>query len=516
MTAQPTRGARAGFPAVTARPRIRAAIAAALLVGLVLPAGVAGWLSLADQRELLTAELHAYHSRVVRSLALGMRQPVWTMVPDLGRPLLGSLMEDVRIPRVLVEGDGGVFLERELPERRRGAAWTLSEPIVYEGDQIGRVTVEIDTGNMESVLAGQRNRFVATVGFQLAMSLSIIFLILHLRLVRPLRRLARQSDLLAGWQLEEAFEWKGRDELGVLGQSLERTRRSLLDLVRALEDKNAELTRLNQGLKNALAARSVFLANMSHELRTPLNSIIGFSTVLVRRLEGEISPRDLGFLRNILGSGETLLRLVNDVLDLSRIEAGKMELVLEPLNIREALEGVRRVMRRAAERKSLEVELDVASDVPVILADSGKVKQVVYHLLSNAVKFSHEGAVVGVRVRRLSAADPPLRTDAVQIDVVDHGIGIAPANHELIFEEFRQLDGGPSRMYEGTGLGLALVKKLLEIHGGQIRVSSELGRGATFSVFLPSSPSPGAEILSPREVTDSGRHLALDPTWLRR
>jgi signal transduction histidine kinase len=347
------------------------------------------------------------------------------------------------------------------------------------------------------------------VGFQLAVSLSIIFVILHLRLVRPLRRLARHSDLLAGWQLEESFDWKGRDELGELGQSLERTRLSLLDLVRALEDKNEELTRLNQGLKNALAARSVFLANMSHELRTPLNSIIGFSTVLLRRLEGEIEPRHLGFLRNILGSGENLLRLVNDVLDLSRIEAGKMELVLEPVNVREALEGIRRVIQRAAERKHMEVELEIASDVPVILADSGKFKQVVYHLLSNAVKFSHENSAVGIRVTRLAADDEPLHVDAVRIDVVDHGIGIAAANHEVVFEEFRQLDGSPSRMYEGTGLGLALVKKLLELHGGEIRIDSELGQGSTFSVFLPTMPAPGAEVRDDTPTSDSGRHPAL-------
>jgi signal transduction histidine kinase len=231
---------------------------------------------------------------------------------------------------------------------------------------------------------------------------------------------------------------------------------------------------------------------MSHELRTPLNAIIGFSGVLMRRLKGAINSQDERLLHNILHSGEHLLRLIDDVLDLAMIDAGQLELRPEAVDLRELLEGVCIVARGSAAKKGSTVDLEVAPELGTVTAEPSKIKHIVYHLITNAVKFSPDEATVTVR------AQPASGRDGVCIDVIDHGIGIAPENQQVIFEEFRQVDDGPSRRFEGTGLGLALVKQLLELHGGEITVRSELGKGSTFSAFLPrvavtvagSSPEP--------------------------
>jgi signal transduction histidine kinase/ligand-binding sensor domain-containing protein len=235
----------------------------------------------------------------------------------------------------------------------------------------------------------------------------------------------------------------------------------------------------------ASRAKSVFLSNMSHELRTPLNSIIGFSQILEDRLAGELSEKHRRFLTNIHRSGEHLLQLINDLLDLSKIEAGRMELRAETLDPAPLIHELRELMRGISAEKRVEIELELPPRLPSLTTDPAKLRQVLLNLLSNAVKFSPAGSVVTVRASPLFAGEEPLHEDGVRIDVVDRGVGIAPHHQELIFEEFRQVESDLARSSEGTGLGLALVRRLVDLQGGIIRLESTLGQGSTFSVFLP-------------------------------
>ena len=235
----------------------------------------------------------------------------------------------------------------------------------------------------------------------------------------------------------------------------------------------------------ASRAKSVFLSNMSHELRTPLNSIIGFSQILEDRLVDQLSEKHRRFLSNIRRSGEHLLQLINDLLDLSKIEAGRMEVRAEPLDPAAVIHEVRELMRGISAEKKVEIEVEAPPRLPSLTTDPAKLRQVLLNLLANAVKFSPPGSVVTVRATPVYASEPPLHEDGVRIDVVDRGIGIAAHHQELIFEEFRQVESDLARSSEGTGLGLALVRRLLELQGGLIQLDSAVGRGSTFTVFLP-------------------------------
>jgi signal transduction histidine kinase len=239
---------------------------------------------------------------------------------------------------------------------------------------------------------------------------------------------------------------------------------------------NDELRRLYGELETASRHKSEFLASMSHELRTPLNAIIGFSQVLQQRMFGEVNAKQAEYLEDILSSGNHLLSLINDVLDLSKVEAGQVELEVSRFSLREALEqGVVMVRERATEG-GVHVSLELAPDVDVVRGDERRVRQVVFNLLSNAVKFTPEGGSIVVATARVDRE--------VRISVTDSGPGVAPEDHERIFAEFQQTDVG-LKQHEGTGLGLALSKRLVELHGGRIWVESEPGHGSSFFIALP-------------------------------
>ncbi len=262
-----------------------------------------------------------------------------------------------------------------------------------------------------------------------------------------------------------------------------RTRERLQSAHGRLAAERARIEQRNRELARATQAKSEFLAAISHELRTPLNSILGFSELLLDDSSGTLLPSQRQrFLRNIDQSGRHLLSLVNDLLDLSKIEAGHIELSPEAFEVTTSLRAVAAGIRPLAEKKDLVLVTDVGPGVTTVYADEGRFKQVLYNLLSNAVKFTPEGGRVETTVRRLE--------DAVELVVADTGVGIAPEDQERIFEPFQQLDRSAARRQEGTGLGLALARRLVELQGGRIWVDSVPGRGSRFGFTVPTEAEP--------------------------
>jgi signal transduction histidine kinase len=242
-------------------------------------------------------------------------------------------------------------------------------------------------------------------------------------------------------------------------------------LFQEIEDKSRQL-------ETASRHKSEFLANMSHELRTPLNAIIGFSEVLSERMFGDLNEKQEEYLRDIHASGQHLLSLINDILDLSKIEAGRMELEPTAFDLPTAIENALTLVRERAARRGIALHQAVDQRLDQIRADERKIKQVLLNLLSNALKFTPEGGRIDVRAGLVDGM--------AEVSVADTGIGIAPEDQEAVFEEFRQV-GTAAKKVEGTGLGLALSRKFIELHGGRIWVTSQVGVGATFTFTLPLS-----------------------------
>jgi signal transduction histidine kinase len=246
-------------------------------------------------------------------------------------------------------------------------------------------------------------------------------------------------------------------------------------LFREIEDKSRQIEAANRH-------KSEFLANMSHELRTPLNAIIGFSEVLGERMFGELNEKQAEYTDDILSSGRHLLSLINEILDLSKVEAGRMELEVATFDLPLAIDNARTFVRERATKHGINLDVTVDERLGDFVGDERKIKQILLNLLSNAVKFTPEGGRIGIKARQADGS--------VEISVSDTGIGISPEDQAKIFEEFRQVGADYAHKVEGTGLGLTLAKKFVELHGGKIWVESEVGKGSTFSFTLPERSSP--------------------------
>jgi signal transduction histidine kinase/CheY-like chemotaxis protein len=270
----------------------------------------------------------------------------------------------------------------------------------------------------------------------------------------------------------------------------------LTRLTEELNLKSKELVAANQQIREADRLKSQFLASMSHELRTPMNAIIGFSEILSERLQGAIDAKHHGFIRHILSSGQHLLGIINDILDLSKIEAGRMAIYPEAFQISQVAEEVVSVMRGNASKAGIGIEIDLQPDLPPIETDLAKFRQVLFNLLSNAVKFSPAGGTVRLRGRLDDAPDSVAAE--VAVSVIDEGPGIPPEHQETIFQEFRQL-ASPARVdVAGSGLGLALVKRFCELLGGHVSLESAPGKGSTFTIRLP------LRYMGPEPMVESG------------
>ena len=241
-------------------------------------------------------------------------------------------------------------------------------------------------------------------------------------------------------------------------------------LFREIQDKSYQLEIANKH-------KSEFLANMSHELRTPLNAIIGFSEVMLERMFGDVNEKQEEYLKDIHSSGQHLLSLINDILDLSKVEAGRMELNLDDFDLPAAIGNSLTLIRERALRHGIVLASEIDPALGTIRADERKFKQVMLNLLSNAVKFTPEKGKITVRARPAGGM--------VEVAITDTGVGIAPEDLDAVFEEFKQVGTDYTRKAEGTGLGLPLAKRFVELHGGAMRLASEPGKGSTFSFTLP-------------------------------
>jgi signal transduction histidine kinase len=266
----------------------------------------------------------------------------------------------------------------------------------------------------------------------------------------------------------------------------------LLAEVTDCKQAEAELRQAKEAAEEASRAKSRFLANMSHELRTPLNAIIGFSEILKEQCFGELNPRQLKDVENILRGGRHLLHLINEILDLSKVEAGRMELEYTLFDVNAALSDVLATVKPLAAAKQIELVRPDATALPRIHADQKKLHQILFNLLSNAIKFTPEGGCVRVTAQ--------WHAPELCVAIADTGIGIAAGDQERIFHEFEQLDSSYTRSQQGTGLGLALTRKLVEMHGGRLWVESAgAGQGSTFSFVIPQAADA---LLRPGGVSD--------------
>jgi protein-histidine pros-kinase len=256
------------------------------------------------------------------------------------------------------------------------------------------------------------------------------------------------------------------------------TERKRLEEARA---RSLELEAQNRRAQEASRLKSEFLANMSHELRTPLNAIIGFSALLHAGKAGPLSETQTEYLGDILVSSRHLLQLINDVLDLAKVEAGRVDIAPQEVDLVRVAAEVKDILRGLAVEKRVEITLDVAPGLDEVVTDPRLLKQVLYNYLSNAIKFTSEGGQIQLEI----VASPP---GCFTVSVRDNGIGILAEDISRLFEEFQQLDSGAAKRYPGTGLGLALTKRIVEAQGGTVGVESEPGKGSVFFATLPRRP----------------------------
>jgi len=309
---------------------------------------------------------------------------------------------------------------------------------------------------------------LAFAGTSLVLAL-VLGLVVALSIIGPLRVIGARVERIAQGDFVGHLRVENRDELGALAGNIDRM--------------SDQLGLLYEQLAAANQHKSEFLSHMSHELRTPLNAIIGFSEVLLQRLFGDLNEKQADYLQDILSSGKHQLALVNDILDLAKVEAGRMELELSSFSLRAVIDSGVTMLGERATRRGIALEVEGDPSVDAIEADERKVKQVLFNLLSNAVKFTPEGGTITVRTRGEVAA--------VEVSVSDTGVGIAPEDQARIFEEFLQAKSAKSTE-ASTGLGLALAKRFVELHGGVLSVRSAVGAGSTFTFSLPRDVSAAA------------------------
>lgn len=366
---------------------------------------------------------------------------------------------------------------------------TRSVPHVTAANEI--MTVASTTFNLDDVQQDvAKNNAIMMVMAMVTTVLAMFaaYVIVRYVIVKPVMHLKDVSDAIARGELDQRADIRTGDEFQELSHAFNRMLRHLVttqDELRHvntdLDSKVDELARANLTLHEMNKIKNEFLATMSHELRTPLNSILGFSDVLS---EAEnFTDRQRKYMVNIRTSGQNLLTLINDILDLAKIESGRMELNIVDFDMNELVERVTSSMRPLAEKKNIDLQWKVSESLPILVQDMGKIQQVIYNLLSNAIKFTPDGGRVWVHCSQVSE-------EMFELVVGDSGIGIPLEDQAIVFEKFRQGRNQKgkdalTREFEGTGLGLSIIKEISKLLGGEVVLESEFGKGSTFTVTLP-------------------------------
>jgi signal transduction histidine kinase len=348
------------------------------------------------------------------------------------------------------------------------------------------------------------NRIVIVVSGMLGGTLAIVvfYLITSRLILQPVRVLKNTAEKVAQGDLKIRSAISTGDEFQHLSETfnamlatLQASQDQLEATNRSLDTRVGELAQSNVDLYEANRMKSEFLTNVTHELRTPLNAIIGFADLLADTAKEGGDPKQQRYSENIRVSAKQLLDLINDLLDLAKIEAGKLVLREERVNVADVCEAMANFMKPLAQKKSIDLQLSVATDMPLITTDPGRFQQILYNFLSNAIKFTPQEGRVTISAKNeppVGGAKPadatavsPAESPAVRVSVTDTGPGISPDDQKLIFEKFRQLDGSVTRQHSGTGLGLAISRELASMLGARIEIASAPGKGATFSLIIP-------------------------------
>jgi len=440
----------------------------------------------ADQAVIAVENVRLFKELEARTAALTRSVDQLTALGEVGRAVSSSLNRETVLTTIVLRAvqlsglDGGVVLEydedaQEFIQRAQAetggplAAARRATRIRKGEGVVGRMAITLEPVQVSDITApgayvGPNRENLIESGVRAIVAVPMVY---EGRLIGSLGVTRNQPGDFSTETIELLRTFATQSAL-----ALQNAR-----LFQEIEDKSRQL-------EAASRHKSEFLANMSHELRTPLNAVIGFSEVLLQRMFGELNDKQDEYLKDIYASGQHLLSLINDILDLSKIEAGRMELTPAPFYLPSALENAVTLVKERAARRGIALELDLDPRLGELVGDERKVKQVLLNLLSNAVKFTPEGGRITLRAGQ--------RDGAVEVAVTDTGIGIAPEDQAAIFEEFRQVGSDETRKQEGTGLGLTLAKKFVELHGGRIWVRSELGRGSTFTFTLPVRPWPAS------------------------
>jgi signal transduction histidine kinase len=400
-----------------------------------------------------------------------------------------------------------------------GSSKSRAEAPLSAGPLTGIVLLTRPSLNAGSQLAVNTAYLLSAGLIALGLALLVFYLITNKLILSPVRDLKETAELVREGNWSTRADIHTGDEFEELAEVFNQMLEAITNAQEQLRSINAqldlkvnELSERNTSLFEANKVKGEFLANVSHELRTPLNSIIGFAELLLEIAQKEEEAGDDStrvqkrrrYLENIHNAGKSLLEMINGLLEMAKVEAGKVDLNVEPMNVRDACEALVALIRPLADRAGVELSTDIASEIPNIETDAKKFQQIIFNLLSNAVKFTSEKAADERAMGKHSVAKVILRAERlygrgsegaaaenrVRFSVLDTGPGIAPEDQKRIFEKFQQLDTGHTRRHAGTGLGLAICKELTAILQGEIHLESEPGRGSVFSVLLPMHLDP--------------------------
>ncbi len=476
----------------------------------------------------LKDEWHRKTRAMAQTVADLLVQPVYTLNIFETNNIVKSIQrQEVVLYILAVDRDGRVIGDGDWNSQRLGQtlenfsrgirkikhAWKRREdkvileinaPILLGQQFLGTVVIgfpthEIDTDTrkldrgLDALLQDSLREILAKMmvyGVAILLTGSLAAWLVARSMTRPLLKLAEETRKIGRGDFDVKLRVESKDELGALNRSLILMSQELRQREESLKTAQLDLERKKEAAEAANKAKSEFLATMSHELRTPLNHIIGFTELVADRHFGPLNETQADYLQDVLQSSQHLLELINDVLDLSKVEAGKMMIVPTDLVLEEVLQGSLTMVREKSLRRGIRLDLDLSGAPSGIRADQRKFKQILYNLLANAVKFTPDGGRVSLAAAMIPSNNgaPPL----LEVSVQDTGIGMAPEDLERVFKTFEQVESSAARQFDGTGLGLALSRSLVELHGGRIWAESEgPNRGSRFAFTLPVDADQG-------------------------